>query len=79
MGNRLNLFLHQATGIIGTILKSSGVDLDTLASSKTSCHRYRQKNRAMIKDEIKSLFVALEFCVLLWDEKEIEDPQETVR
>ena len=74
MADRLNLFLNQATGITAAILKSSGVDLDTVAISKTSCHRYRQENTAVMEDEIKSLFVAPEFFVLHWDGKVMEDP-----
>ena len=35
MADRLNLSLNQATGITAVILKSSGVDLDTVAISKT--------------------------------------------
>ena len=74
MADRLNLSLNQATGITAVILKSSGVDLDTVAISKTLCHRYHQEYRTIMEDEIKSLFVAPEFCVLHWDGKVMEDP-----
>ena len=70
MADRLNLSLNQATGITAAILKCSGVGLDAVAISKTSCHQYRQENRAIIK----SSFVAPEFCVLHWDGKVMEDP-----
>ena len=60
MADRLNLSLNQATGITAAILKSSGVDLDTVTISKTSCHQYCQENRAIMDDEIKSSFVAPE-------------------
>ena len=35
MADHLNLSLNQATGVTAAILKSSGVDLDTVAISKT--------------------------------------------
>ena len=59
--------------------KSSGVDLDTVTISKTSCHRYRQENRAIMEDEIKSSFVAPELCVLHWDESNGGSSEKTVR
>ena len=74
MADRLNLSLNQATGTTAAILKSSGIDLDSVAISKTSCHRYCQENRAIMEDEIKSSIVAPEFCVLHWDGKVMEDP-----
>ena len=45
MADHLNLSLNQATGITAAILKSTGVDLDTAAISKTLCYRYRQENK----------------------------------
>ena len=38
MADCLNLSLNQVTRITAAILKSSGVDLNTVAISKTSCH-----------------------------------------
>ena len=74
MTDHLSLSLNQVTGITAAILKSSGVDLDTVAISKTSCHRYRQENTTIMEDEIKSSFVAPDFFNLHWDEKIMEDP-----
>ena len=74
MADCLNLSLNQETGITAALLKSSGVYLDSVAISKTSCQRYRKENRAIMKDEIKSSFLASEFCVLHWDGKVMEDP-----
>ena len=77
MANRLNLSLSQATGITAEILKSSGAVLDTVAITKTSCHRYRLENRADMENQIKLSFVAPEFRVLHWDGKVMEDSHKT--
>lgn len=73
MADRLNLSLNQATGIAAAVLKSSGIDLEQVPLSKTSCHRYRQQNRTVLGEDIKSSFVPPEFCVLHWDGKIMAD------
>ena len=66
----MNLSLNQATEITAAILKSSGVDLDSVAISKLRVNDIVKK----MEDEIKLSFVAPEFCVLHWDGKVMVDP-----
>ena len=73
MADCLNLSLNQVTGITAAILKSSEVDLDTAALSKTSCPQYLQENRVIMENKTKSSFLAPAFCVLHRDEKVLED------